>query len=114
MKRIHIPTLIMHLLLLALARITLGDYPDFFLGLSILVLILHAGWSLESQRSFLLSHSLGLVLYLLAQPLGIITFEGGFWSMGSEFSWLFYGIALVCSLVLETVIAVVRRLLQKV
>ena len=109
MKRIHIPTLIMHVLLLALARITIGDYPDFFLGFSILVLILHAGWSMESQRSFLLSHSLGLVLYLLAQPLGFVSAEG----IGGSFGWLFYGFALICSLVLESVIAIVRRLLQK-
>ena len=61
------------------------------------------------QRSFLLSHSLGLVLYLLAQPLGFVSAEG----IGGSFGWLFYGFALICSLVLESVIAVVRRLLQK-
>ena len=109
MKHIHIPTLIMHVLLLALARFTIGDYPDFFLGFSIFVLILHGAWSMESQRSFLPAHSLGLALYLLAQPLGFVSAEG----IGGSFGWLFYGFALICSLVLESVIAVVRRLLQK-
>ena len=109
MKHIHIPTLIMHVLLLALARITVSDYPDFFLGFSIFVLILHGAWSMESQRSFLPARSLGLALYLLAQPLGFVSAEG----IGGSFGWLFYGFALICSLVLESVIAIVRRLLQK-
>lgn len=108
MKRIHIPTLIMHLLLILLARFTIGDYPDFFLGASIVILIFHAGWAIESKKNLLLAHYLGSGLYLLAQPLGLVTIGGGFWGMGSDFGWLFYGFALIISLALETVIAIVR------
>lgn len=113
MKRIHIPTLIMHLLLLLLAMFTIGDYPDFFLGASVLVLIFHAAWALESKKNMLPAHFLGSALYLLAKPLGLITIEGGFWGMGSDFGWLFYGFALIGSLALETVIAIVRYVRSK-
>ena len=108
MKRIHFPTLLMHLLLLLMAGLLLRDYPGFFLGVSILVLLFHAAWSLESKKNLLLAHYLGAGLYLLAQPLGLVTTGGGFYGMGSGFGWFFYGIALACSLALETVIAVVR------
>ena len=108
MKRLHIPTLIMHLLLMLLARFTIGDYHDFFLGASIVILIFHAGWAIASKKNLLIAHFLGSSLYLLAEPLGIVTVGSGFWGMGGEFSWLFYGIALIVSLVLETVIAIVR------
>lgn len=113
MKRIHIPTLIMHLLLLLLAMVTIGDYPDFFLGAGILVLILHAAWAIESKKNLLPAHFLGSALYLLAQPLGLIRIEGGFWGMGSDFGWLFYGFALIASLALETVIVIVKHFLKR-
>lgn len=108
MKRIHIPTLIMHFLLILLARFTIGDYPDFFLGFSILVLLIHTGWAIVSKQNLLPAHCLGSSLYLLAEPLGIVTIGSGFWGMGSDFGWLFYGFALIISLALETVIAIVR------
>lgn len=108
MKHIHYPTLIMHLMLLLLAMVTIGDYPDFFLGAAVLVLILHAAWAIKSSKNLLPAHYLGSVLYLLAKPLGLITIEGGFWSMGSDFGWLFYVFALIASLALETVIALIR------
>ena len=109
MKRIHIPTLILHLLLILLARFTIGKYPDFFLGASIVILIFHAGWAIESKQNLLLAHFLGSGLYLLAQPLGLVTIGSGFYGMGSDFGWLFYGIALIISLALETVIAIIRH-----
>ena len=47
MKRFHFPTLFMHIALLLLARYTISDYPDFFLGTAILVLIFHAAWAIS-------------------------------------------------------------------
>lgn len=109
MKRLHLPTLGMHLLLLLLARLTISNYPDFFLGCAIVVLILHLGWAIESKGNFLLAHIAGLGLYLLARPLGLITIDGRFYGMGSDFAWLFYGIALAVSLVIQIILRFVRK-----
>ena len=110
MKKLHIPTLVMHLLLLLLARLTLRDYPDFFLGCAIVVLILHLGWAIESKGNFLLAHGAGLGLYLLAKPLGLIFTGSGFSGMGGEFGWLLYGAALAVSLAVHCIVNLIRRL----
>ena len=109
MKRLHLPTLGMHLLLLLLARQTIYNYPDFFLGCAISILILHLGWAFESRGNFLLAHAAGLGLYLLARPLELITIDGGFYGMGSDFAWLIYGAALVVSLVIQIILRLFRR-----
>lgn len=108
MKRIHLPTLLMHLALLLLARLTINDYPDFFLGCAIVVLILHVGLAIESKRNFLLSHGIGIGLYLLAKPLGLVRISGGFYGMGSGFGWLFYGVALAVSFAVLSILRIVR------
>lgn len=109
MKALHLPTLGMHLLLLLLARLTIFNYPDFFLGCAIVVLILHLGWAFASRGNFLLAHAAGLGLYLLAKPLGLISTGTGFYGMGSEFAWLFYGVALAVSLVIQIILRIIRK-----
>ncbi len=113
MKRLHLPTLLMHLLLLLLARLTIGDYPDFFLGCAIVVLILHVGWAIETKQNFLISHCMGIGLYLLAKPLGLVSIGGGFYGMGSDFGWLFYGVALLVSFALLCLLALFRLIRAK-
>ena len=101
MKRIHLPTLLMHLALLLLARLTINDYPDFFLGCAIVVLILHVGLAIESKRNFLLSHGIGI---------GLFRISGGFYGMGSGFGWLFYGVALAVSFAVLSILRIVRMI----
>ena len=113
MKYIHVPTLIIHGLLLVLAGTVIHDYPDFFLGFSILILIFHTGWAIESDRNFLPAHAIGTAVQLLAERLGLLTFAGGFYGMGSEFGWFFYCIALVFSLAIQLVVALIKARRRK-
>lgn len=108
MKHIHLPTLFMHIALLVLARFTLSDYPGLFLGTAVLVLIFHAAWAIKSGRNFLIAHCMGICLYRLSQMLGLIQIDTGFWGMGSEFAWFFYGIALAISFVVHSIIRLHR------
>ena len=109
MKRFHFPTLAMHLLLLLLARYTINDYPDFFLGTSILVLIFHIVWAIESRRNFLIAHCMGIFLYRLSEMLGFVQIGSGFFGMGGDFAWFFYGVALAISFVIHSIIRILRR-----
>lgn len=113
MKYIHVPTLIIHGLLLVLAGTVIHDYPDFFLGFSILILIFHTGWAIESDRNFLPAHAIGTAVQLLAERLGLLSFAGGFYGMGSSFGWFFYCIALVFSLVLHLLIGIAKASRRK-
>ena len=110
MKRFHFPTLFMHIALLLLAQYTISDYPDFFLGTAILVLIFHAAWAIKSKRNFLIAHCMGICLYRLSEMLGLIQIGSGFWGMGSEFAWFFYGIALAVSFAVHSIIRMIRWL----
>ena len=110
MKNLHVPTLLMHLLLLLLARFTISDYPGFFLGTAVLVLIFHIAWAIESKRNFLIAHCMGIFLYRLSQMLGLIPVGSGFYGMGGEFAWFFYGIALAVSFVIISIIDIVRMI----
>ena len=44
MKRFHFPTLILHILLIVFAALAINDYPDLFLGVSVLLLLAHIAW----------------------------------------------------------------------
>ena len=111
MKRIHFPTLAMHILLLLLARLTISDYPGFFLGCAIVVLILHVGLAIESKHSFLTAHLLGMGLYLLAPTIGLVNPDSGAFGLGGGgFAWFFYGIALAVSFVIICIIDIVRMI----
>lgn len=113
MKRFHFPTLFMHIALLLLARYTISDYPDFFLGTAILVLIFHIAWAIKSKRNFLIAHCMGICLYRLSEMLGLIQTGTGYFGMGGEFAWFFYGIALAVSFVLHGLIWIVRLIHPK-
>ena len=108
MKRFHFPTLFMHLALLVLARFTISDYPDFFLGTAVLVLIFHAAWAIKSSRNFLIAHCMGICLFRLSQMLGLIQINTDFWGMGGEFAWFFYGIALAVSFAVLSILYLPR------
>ena len=113
MKHIHLPTLFMHIALLVLARFTISDYPGFFLGTAVLVLIFHAAWAIKSSRNFLIAHCMGICLFRLSQMLGLIQIGSGFYGMGSGFAWFFYGIALAVSFVVHSIICIVRLIRAK-
>ena len=108
MKRFHFPTLFMHLALLVLARFTIFDYPGFFLGTAVLVLIFHAAWAIESKQNFLIAHCMGIFLYRLSEMLELIQIDTGFFGMGGEFAWFFYGIALAVSFAVLSILYLVR------
>ena len=108
MKHIHLPTLFMHIALLVLAWFTLSDYPDFFLGTAVLVLFFHAAWAIKTSRNFLIAHCMGIFLYRLSQMLGLIQIGSGFYGMGGEFAWFFYGIALAVSFVVLSILYLMR------
>lgn len=111
MKHIHLPTLLMHLALLLLARLTISSSPDFFLGCAIVVLILHVGLAVESKRSFSSAHLLGMGLYLLAPTFGLVNPDSGAFGLGGGgFAWFFYGVALAVSFVIISIIDIVRMI----
>ena len=110
MKHIHLPTLFLHIALLVLARFTISDYPGFFLGTAVLVLIFHAAWAIKSSRNFLIAHCMGICLYRLSEMLSLIQIGSGFWGMGSEFAWFFYGIGLAVSFAVLSILRIVRMI----
>lgn len=109
MKHIHFPTLAMHFTLLLLARLTINDYPDFFLVVSIAVLTAHIIWAFKSRQSFLYTHCLGMFLHGLSQTFGWVTISNGAFGLGGGgFAWFFYGIALAVSFAVLSILSLVR------
>ena len=111
MKHIHFPTLAMHTLLLLLARLTINDYPDFFLGFSVIMLTTHIIWAFKSRRDFHTAHTLGILLHLLVEAFGWMKISSGSFGLGGgEFAWFFYGIALAVSFAVHSIIRMIRWL----
>ena len=111
MKHIHLPTLLMHLALLLLARLTINDYHDFFLGIAILVLTAHLIWAFRSKQDFHTAHTLGVILHLLVEYFGWMKISSGSFGLGGgEFAWFFYGLALAVSFAVLSILRVVRML----
>lgn len=103
MKRFfHIPTLILHVVLLLTATQTLNHYPDFLLLSAAVVLIGHLIWSVLLVRKgtaplpIFRSHLLGCILQsqILNRP------EFVFSGLGSGLAHYFYQTGLVISLIL--------------
>ena len=109
MKRFHYPTLIMHILLILFAVLALNDYPDLFLGVSLLVLIAHIAWVIEINGHYFTAHGLGIALHTLVQHLGIIRGDqGGFGLGGRDFALFFFDIALAVSFAVICIIGIIR------
>lgn len=109
MKRFHYPTLIMHILLILFAVLALNDYPDLFLGVSLLVLIAHIAWVIEINGHYFTAHGLGIALHTLVQHLGIIRGDqGGFGLGGGGFALFFFDIALAVSFAVICIIGIIR------
>ena len=109
MKHFHLPTLLTHIFLPLLAHLTINDYPDFFLGLSLFLLTVHLIWAIRSKRSFLLPSCMGMCLYFLACSLGFVETGRGIPGLGSGFAWFFYGIALAIFTALQGILYLVFR-----
>ena len=110
----HFPALLLHILLLILARLTVNDAPDIFLGCAALVLILHFGWAIDFKRNYVLPSCMALGFYFLAEPLGLVTIESGYMGLGGGgFGWLFYGVALAISLAAHSILGIVRYIRRK-
>ena len=109
MKHILLPTLIMHVLLIAFALLTMNEYPALFLGGSVLALLLHIAWVIEIKGAYFPAHSLGLLLHILVQVLGIIRGDSGAFGLGGGgFALFFFDIALGASYVSVSIISLVR------
>ena len=109
MKRFHFPTLIMHILLIGLAALTLNDYPDFFLGVSILVLLAHIAWVIEIKGHYFTAHGLGILLHALTQYLGIVSGDNGSFGLGGGgFALFFFHIVLAVSFAVICLIGIIR------
>ena len=109
MKHLHFPTLLMHLILPALAAVTINHYHDGFLLCALIVLTAHALWSARSARNLLPAHLLGTVLQLALFSLDVIEVHSGAFGLGGgEFALFFYQIALALSCIFETVIWLIR------
>ncbi|MBQ2921346.1 MAG: hypothetical protein IJE58_09235 [Oscillospiraceae bacterium] len=109
MKHIHIPTLLMHIGLLLLARLTINDHPDLFLGVGLIVLTAHVIWACRSRRDFHTAHTLGMLLTLSAEYFGWVRIRSGAFA-GGGFAWLFYTIALAVSFAVLSVLRIVRMI----
>ena len=103
MKRFfHIPTLILHALLLLTATQTLRHYPDFLLLSAAVVLIGHLIWSVHlvhrgtAPLPIFRSHLLGCITqsFILNRP------EFVFTGLGSGLAHFFYQVGLLISLIL--------------
>ena len=70
MKHIHVPTLLMHIGLLLLARLTINDHPDLFLGVGLIALSAHLICSFRSGQDYHTAHTLGMLLTLSAEYFG--------------------------------------------
>ena len=109
MKRFHFPTLILHILLIVFAALAINDYPDLFLGVSVLLLLAHIAWVIEIRGRYFTAHSLGIVLHVLAQHLGIVRGDaGGFGLGGSGFALFFFDVALAVSFAIISIVGIVR------
>lgn len=105
MKRIHIPTVIFHGILLLLAKLLLDDYQDGFLLAAGILLAGHLIAAWVCPGSFGFTHLLGCGVQFLAFRLDLI---GPFSGLGSGLSLFFYQIALAASAVLEVLIALIK------
>lgn len=109
MKRFHFPTLIMHILLMVFAALTINDYPDLFLGVSLFVLLVHIAWVIARKGNYFTAHTLGIVLHILAQHLEIISVDHGAFGLGGGgFALFFFNIALAVSFVVTSLIGIIR------
>lgn len=109
MKHIHFPTLLLHGLLLVLAKLLMNDIPDGFLWAAGMLLVGHLIWSCVSTRSLAVSHLLGCGIQALVFRFGLIEADNGAFGLGGGgFALFFYLIALGGSAVLEAVIGIVR------
>ena len=109
MKRFHFPTLIMHILLMVFAGLTRNDYPDFFLGVSSLVLLAHIAWVIEIKGHYFTAHALGIALHALVQYLGILRGDSGAFGLGGGgFALFFFNIALAVSFTIICLIGIIR------
>ena len=109
MKHFHFPTLIMHILLILFAVLTLNDYPDLFLGVSLFVLLVHIAWVIEHKSRCLTAHSLGIVLHVLAQHLEIVRVDNGAFGLGGGgLALFFFDIALAVSFAVICIIGIIR------
>ena len=107
----HFPALMMHILLLMLARLTINDYTDLFLVCTAVILTLHFIYAVISKKNDVLPGCAALLLYFLAVPLGIVTIDSGFMGLGGGgFGWLLYGAALAISLAAHCIVNLIRRL----
>lgn len=114
MKRIHTPTLLMHILLIILAVLTMNDYPDLFLWVSIAVLLAHVLLTVETKGNYLVSHTIGIAIQLLFMYLGVIREDPGPFGLGGGgFALFFYQIALAVSFGLHSLIGLVRLIRSK-
>lgn len=111
MKRIHLPTLVMHIALLLLARLTINDYHDFFLVVAVLILTAHLIWAFKSKQDFHTAHTLGILLHLLVEAFGWMKISSGSFGLGGGgFAWFFYGIALAVSFAILSILRIVRMI----
>ena len=108
-KHIHVPTLLMHIGLLLLARLTINDHPDLFLGVGLIVLTAHVIWACSSRRDFHTAHTLGMLLTLSAEYFGWVRIRSGALA-GGGFAWLFYTVALAVSFVILSILRIVRMI----
>lgn len=108
MKRIHIPTLLMHGVLLVLIRLLSYHYPDGLLVSASVILLCHLVFSCISRRSLFLSHLLGCAMELIVYPTGLLYPTDAPVPLGTGLALLFYFIGLGISLLLEAVIATIR------
>ena len=109
MRHIHIPTLVMHLLLLLLAMLTIRNYPDLFLGIAVVVLLIHIAYALKVKKNYLVAHCIGIVLHFLAQYLGIVRdVPDPFGLSGGGFALLLFNTALAVSFTVIALIQLIR------
>ena len=109
MKHIHLPTLIMHILLILFARLTLNEYPALFLGISALALLLHIAWVAGIKGAYFPANSLGLLLHILVQVLGFIRGDSGAFGLGGGgFALFFFDIALGANFLIVGIVSIVR------
>lgn len=107
MKRyIHIPTLLLHGLLLLNAAFAINEYSDYFLVSSLIALAIYCIYILRQIRkevspiSICGSFILGALVQFIVFRCGIINVHSGAFGLGGgEFALLIYGFAMVISCV---------------
>ena len=109
MKHFHCPTLIMHIILIVFAVLTLNNYPDFFLGVSLFVLLVHIAWVIEVKGNYFTAHGLGILLHFLAQRLEIFRSDSGAFGLGGgDFALFFFHIGLAVSFAVICIVGIFR------